>query len=290
MRVIKTTTEDGVIFSGLLFEPEQATKKIIINIHGMAGEPYGNAYLQPMFRGYPAAGIAFLSVEQRGTHTLSQFLMADGKVRTIGNAFERFEDCVHDIAAWISQAHTLGYKDIWLQGHSLGCSKVAYAVAQKTDLGIAGLLLISPSDMVGLVHDPEGDAYRQILEPEAKELIAQGKPDQLLSQRLWGEYILSAGTYVNLFGDGARDAIFNYGKPELGFELIRSLSVPVWVCTGTADDGVIPVSDPHAAMKLLEEQLVQSPRKQTVVFEGAKHSFDGFGEQIVQKIVSFISN
>ena len=51
---------------------------------------------------------------------------------------------------------------------------------------------------------------------------------------------------------------------------------------------VDPVIDAHKGMEILENQLFNSPRKKTVVYENADHDFEGFGDQMSQEIVDFI--
>lgn len=288
MKIVQTKSPDGIYFKGLISEAENA-KGIIINIHGMSGSALDNAYYPIMHDKYVKAGWSFLACEHRGTGAITQFNTEDGELINLGNAFEIFEDCVHDIQGWVNFAKEQGYKNIWLQSHSLGPSKVAYFMFSTKSQDVNGLIWISPSDMIGLVHDPEGAKDHARLLPEALKLISEGKPKQLLSNFLWGTNFMSAESYIHFFGDNAKDAIFNYGKPELGWEVVNSIKVPVLAITGTKDDGIVPVMDAHEAMKLLESQLINSPRKKTIIYENAEHSFDGFGDQIVKDVLNFIS-
>ena len=41
----RITTSDGIELVGLLYEPEVATKKILVHVHGMAGNFYENKFL-----------------------------------------------------------------------------------------------------------------------------------------------------------------------------------------------------------------------------------------------------
>lgn len=287
MKIVTSTSTDGIKYRGLLTEAINP-KGIIIHIHGMSGSPIQETYYQPMHEKYSEAGWSFLAVEHRGTGSITQFNTDKGVVN-IGNAFEIFEDCIHDIQGWINFAKDLGYQRIWLQSHSLGPSKVAYYMKQVKSGVIEGLIWISPSDMVGLVHDPIGIKDHEKLLPEALELVKQGNPKQLLSNYLWESVILSAQSYLAFFGENAKDAIFNYGNPELIWDAVNSISVPVIAITGTKDDGIAAVMDAHEAMKLLENQLVNSPVKKTIVYENAEHSFEGFENKIVNDVINFIN-
>lgn len=291
MKIVQTKTSDGITFKGLLSESTDKSKKTIIHIHGMAGSVLLNNYYQAMHDYYPQNGYTFLAGENRGTGTMTEFVSDDANgVRVTGNALERFEDCVLDIQAWVDFAESLGYEEIWLQAHSLGPSKVAYYMIQEKPTNIKGLIFISPSDMVGLVHDPIGQKDHDVLLLEARGLVAEGKGSQLLSQKLWKTEYLSASTFLNFFDEGTNTAVFNYGDESLGWKAVNGLNVPVLAITGTKDDGIVPVMEPNKAMEKLRQELKNSPRVKVIVYNGAKHSFDGFDRKIVEDIINFIKS
>jgi pimeloyl-ACP methyl ester carboxylesterase len=287
MKIVKTRTSDGYHFTGLLSEPTSDPKGIIIHIHGMAGNIYLNSFYQAMHDQYPENGYAFLAGELRGSSTVQEFITDDGE-GICGNAYERFEDCILDIQAWIDFAKELGYMNIWLQAHSLGPSKLAYFITQTRSEDVNGLIFISPSDMLGLVHDEAGAKDHAKLFPEAGQLVSEGKGSTLLSHPLWGILKLSAATYLNFFSNTSNTAIFNYNSLGLGWDVVNAIDKPVLAITGTKDDGIVPVMDAHAAMKLLEEELKNSPKVKTIVYDGAEHGFDGFPEEIVRDVMGFV--
>lgn len=288
MKIVKTKTADNLHLHGLLSTPTHISKKIIIHIHGMAGSPLLNSYYPAMHEQYSQNDIAFLAVEHRGTGTITSFC-PDNRVRVIGNAFEVFEECIFDIEAWVQFAQAQGFEEIWLQAHSLGTSKVAYYFATKKPTAIAGLLLLSPSDMIGLVHDEDGAKDHAIMLPQAQKLMSEGKATTLIDHQLWGELYLSAKTYLNFFDESAQTAIFNFNDDSLGWHTVRAITIPVLAITGTKDFGIVPVMDPRAAMKKLEAELINSPRVTTVVIENAEHSFDGFANEIIRAANDFVS-
>lgn len=167
--------------------------------------------------------------------------------------------------------------------------KVAYYMNHVRPGNIAGLIFLSPSDMIGCIHDTIGQKDYDILLPEAKNLASEGKENQLLTHTLWGAEYLSAGTFLNMFDKNANTAIFNYGDESLGWKAVNEINVPVIAVTGTKDDGIAPVIDPKIAMTKLEQELKNSPKVKTTVYEGAEHSFDGFEEKIVYDVINFIN-
>jgi pimeloyl-ACP methyl ester carboxylesterase len=289
MEFIQTSTSDGFIFRGLMTNTDDK-ETIIIHIHGMAGDFYHETYYRFMHDQYPKNNIAFLAGENRGTQTVMSFNMVDDSIKNVGNAYEVFEECVYDIQAWIDFAKALGYKKIFLQGHSLGPSKIMYYLDTVKPKDISGLILISPSEMVGSVHDPWGFQFHKVLLPEATQLVADGNGDHLLSELLWDNQTISAKTYLNLFSDDSKSAIFNYLRQDLGWDVVSRINLPVLAITGTKDDGVTPFMDPVKAMDLLKEKFINSSKVVTRVYDGAEHSFEEFEQNIVDDAISFIND
>lgn len=288
MKIVSSKTSGGIEYKGLLSVSKKSSKKVIIHIHGMGGSIVYNDFYTHMHRFYPENGYSFLVGENRGSGIIKSFDKKNGVV-ILGNAFERFEDCVQDIQAWVDFAIDQGFEEVWLQSHSLGPSKVAYYMDKVRPSNITGLIWFSPSDIIGLVHYSEMINIHKGLLEEAKKLKKDGKGESLLSKKLWGEYLLSADTYLNFFGKGAKTAIFNYGDKSLGWKVINNINVPVLAITGTADDGIEPVIKPEKAMNLLKAELKKSPRVKTIVYERAEHSFNGFEKQVVADVLEFIS-
>ncbi len=254
----------------------------------MAGSLILNQFYEQMHSMYPQKGISFLVGEHRGTGIITPFVhdTTDG---VCGNAFEIFEDSVVDIDAWINCAIDMGYEEIWLQGHSLGPSKMAYyASRDAVNLKVKGLIFISPSDMAGLVRTPDAIGLHQSMLSEAEALVLEGGSKSILSISMFDGEMLSAQTYINFFSDNSACAIFNFGQPQFGWEIVNKIKLPTLAITGTKDDGIVPVCDPHKAMKTLEMELKNSKEVKTLVYEGAEHSFDGFGQKIVEDVSFFV--
>jgi pimeloyl-ACP methyl ester carboxylesterase len=142
--------------------------------------------------------------------------------------------------------------------------------------------------MIGLVHDEEGIKDHKKMYPQAKKLVSEGKGKQILDHKLWGLEILSAESYLHFFENDAKDAIFNYWS-DSRWDVVNSISHPVLAITGTKDDGIEPVMDPHKAMEKLKSELKKAPRVETIVYDGAEHSFEGFEDEIVRDVVRFVS-
>jgi pimeloyl-ACP methyl ester carboxylesterase len=286
MDFVKTTTSDSLILQGLLSEPKSKTDTIILHIHGMAGNFWENGFIKTMLSEYPRNKIAFLTVETRGSEIMRFFYKTDDSFSLVGNAYETFEECINDIDGWLNFLIARGYKNIYLQGHSLGCSKIAYYQSEKKDDKVRGLIFISASDMLGLVLNSKDLSNHEKSVKESLQLETMGKEDEILPYVLWDCYKLSAKTYLNFYGKGAKTAIFNYNNPELGFNVIKRLDIPILSLFGTKDDGI--VTDPFKSNDIIRREATKCPRFTGKVFEGAKHNYSGFEQKIVNEVVSFL--
>lgn len=283
-------TSDGLELHGLLYEPDIDTKSVLVHVHGMGGNFYENKFLDFVTKKLTDDGFAFCVFNNRGCEFLKDtYRIVGGKepeMVRVGTTYEKFEDSLLDIKAFIDFAQERGFSDIHLSGHSLGCPKVAYYLAEKSDERVKSLLLLSPSDMLGLVRSNKEQFEKEIT--EARKLVAEDKGDTILSEWVWGEYPVSAGTYLSLFDDNAKDAIFNFHDPEDGLETLGKITVPTYAVMGTKDDAlVVPIEETFSR---LETALASSPKKRTEVLGDANHGYRGHEQEIANAVASWLSD
>ena len=207
----RIVTSDSIELVGLLYEPEETTSKILVHVHGMAGNFYENSFLDAIADTLTKNGIAFFAFNNRGCELMKDLTkFVDGKktIVRIGNAYEKFEDSSVDIAAAIDFVSSKGFSNIHLSSHSLGAPKVAYYVANGNDKRLLSVIFLSPADMVGLIGmDKNYEEDNRM----ARQMVVEGRGDKLLPNLvLWDESPLSAKTYVSLGGRDSNVAIFNY--------------------------------------------------------------------------------
>lgn len=281
---VRTQTEDGLILQGLFFEPDTVNNKVILHIHGMGGNFYENHFLDAMARIFTQNDWAFLSVNTRGHDFIADFPLAGEKekYKRVGNAYERFEDCIPDIKAWIDWIESR-YQYIILQGHSLGTSKVVYYLAKTNDTRISKLILISPADMIGLFEDDKNHVTNL---PIAKKMIAESRGNEFLPTLLWDWYYLTANTYTN-FGEreNAIDVFNTYNKG--GHSILADITVPIISILGSIDDCVIV---PHQeALEIIKKKSENCPAFDSAIINGASHSYFGHEDELANIIVHWLS-
>ena len=281
---LRSTTSDNLILQGLLSEPDILTGNLILHVHGMAGNFYENRFVDAMTKVYTEKGYSFLSINTRGHDFIADFSVAGDKeeYKRIGNFREVFEDCVLDIAAWVDTAEKRGYKNIILQGHSLGSVKVVYYQAKKNDKRIKKLVLASPPDMIGLTEADKNHKNNFML---AKKMVTEGKGDEILPTVLWDWSYLSAKTYVDF---GTRDKpidIFNtYDKARPS--LLSKIKLPTFAFFGSNDDAaILPKTE---ALQVIKSKATNCPRFDTTIIEGAPHSYFGHEEDVADTVIKWL--
>jgi len=280
----RVITADKLRLDGLLFEPEVKTETGILHLHGRAGKFYGNLFLDAMIDNYTKAGFGFLSVNMRGHDHIADFRVGTAEqLKRIGSAFDVFEECVLDIEAWLDFLRLKGYKKIILQGHSQGGSRAVYFLDKKSPADIVALVLASPADAVGLLKKYLKDAFDKDL-AQSREMVVQGRGDQLLPRKIRDFYYVSAKSFAAEFEPGSAAnifPIFENGK----FEQLGNIKVPVLVFYGSKEDTI--VNTPQKDLEIIKSHL-SNQKSKTFIIEGANHTYLNFENQVATAIVNWL--
>lgn len=289
--LVRLYTEDHLELVGLLYEPElkmgEHAQRVVVHVHGMAGNFYENSFLDYLAQTLTAHGVAFLTFNNRGTEFIKDvYIQKDGKrfTRRIGNTYERFEDCVIDIQAALTYVRKRGYNTIHLSGHSLGASKVAYAASTIPGIAIESLIFLAPADMQGMAL---ADAQYERDIATARKMIVQGKGDEIMPFIVWGDSYLSAATYMSISGPDARVAFpFHQHAPE-ALKTVSSIKSPMLAIMGTTDFAAsIPVPE---ALEIFKKACVASPRAEAILLGEANHGYVGYEQKCADEVVRWIN-
>ena len=282
----KIITEDGLTLDGVLYEPDTPTTHVLVHVHGMGGNFYGNNFVSAVARALTEKGIGVFAFNNRGSEYIKQLRQTTSEgssTRLFGSAYERFEDSVHDIRAALKFVRGLGYTTTHLSGHSLGCAKVVYYFNTTRDSNLASLLLLSPSDMIGLAR--ANKEKHECSLTQAHEYVAGGRGECLLDQWVWGEYPISAKTYLSLFGDTAETGIFNFFDANDALEKLSTISLPVLAIMGRKDDAL--TTSIESMFDRMKVALSNSLEVRTIILGDATHGYWGDEELLVHEIVNW---
>lgn len=150
-RLVTFRTENDFEIIGMLFQDGNQiinplvnyNRKLIIHIHGNYGNFYQNKFIWHMSNIYCNNGIDFLTINMSSHDGIAEGYYGK-QLKYIGGGISDYEDSQLDIDAAIKFAKGLGYINIVLQGHSLGCDKVIqYSLDNDS---VYKIILLSPVD------------------------------------------------------------------------------------------------------------------------------------------------
>ncbi len=280
-------TKDGIELVGLLYEPDSPTDKILVHVHGMAGNFYENKFLDNIAETLTTNGIAFFAFNNRGCEfvkDLTKIQASKNELVQIGDIYELFDESALDIEAAIHFAHDKGFVNVHLSGHSLGASKVAYYVTHSEALKLASVIFLSPSDMVGLFQKDKN--YQRDM-AFSVQMVTEGKNRELIQPPgIWGEYQLSAQTYISLGSRDSKVAIFNFYNQDDPFETLGKITIPTLAVMGRKDQAlVIPIEDTMARLK---KALAASAKIETNILGDADHGYQNYERALADVIATWI--
>lgn len=278
---VRFKASDGVELQGWL--NNEAGDLAVVHIHGMSGNGYENLFLDNFRDMYTRLGTSMFTIDTRGRGIISDFRQADGW-KHAGSCFEVFEESTHDIQGAIDYLKSIGKTRFILQGHSLGCTKVVNFLLNRNATGVEKIVLLAPTDMAGWAKtDPNHESYLA----KSKELLAQGKGEELVSAQCWLDNTpISAQTYPTICGAGSSADI--YGECE-GGTLIGKIELPVLIPYGDSDIGITEI-DGSMDNWLERVDKIKNSNTQISVIKGASHGFRGFEAELTETVERFVSN
>ncbi len=218
-KLVTVDAADGLRLKGYLALGKQ-NLATIIHIHGNFGNFYENEFIPIMAEKYTAAGINFLSINNRGHDGIAEAYQ-NGKLVYIGGAIESPDQSLHDIEGAVQFVERLSPRII-LQGHSFGCLRTLTYLLQARK--VLEFILLSPADTYRL----QAEYVSPETVPQQVDRIKReyaGHMDDLLPSQEFGirgsgvEYYIpiSVRTFLALF-EGSMPAILRYDEP-LSFHL-----------------------------------------------------------------------
>lgn len=265
----------------------------VVHLHGWDGNFYENRFIDHAAQACSSLEIGFVSGNNRGhdyiadilrSRTIQKSVTRNQKPELtkrqadrydyvqIGGMYEKLTDCVQDIRAWIDFATMRGANRVILQGHSHGAIKVAHYLATTRDPRVCGLILLSPSDDMGLARQYLGDRFLWVL-ARARELVRAGKGRQLLPEKHF-QYPVSAATFLDCHNKGSITGMFNMSRTDRQqFPELTAISVPVLMAVGTVEEAFVGAPQKYVAD--VGAHLVNCPSFTGAVIDRAPHNYLG---------------
>ena len=280
-------TEDEIELVGLLERPTNPTKRVVISVHGMQSNCLKRRE-DILSKEISNAGVAYFAFNNRGAELMTYTRKTTGeKILTGGSVYEDVLDGYYDIKGAINKMLELGYTDIYLQGHSLGCTKIVYTYNKLKNennvKNIKGIMLLSLVDIPDCQKYDLGNKYVEMMEyAENKE--KEGKLNDLMPIESF-DHPICVRSYLRYFKYNKDIDFARFWDKDYNFKELNNIQIPLFLRWGNVHDLVVQNLDD--LIKFLKSKI-QNEKLDIGYIDGADHGYTGKEETLAKEIISFI--
>lgn len=291
MKRIDFLATDGIILNGFLYESEQKTQDIILAVHGMSSNCFKKRD-EVIASKANENGIDYFGFNNRGSELVKYIKKSiDGKKeeKLGGTSYEDVLDCYEDIVGAILKLKELGYQNIYLQGHSLGCTKIVYTYNELKDEesddileNIKGVILLSLIDIPSTLKFYLGDKFTQYLRL-AEEKEKEGKMLEFMPKEAF-IHPISVKTFLRYARDNQDINFAKYGE-DTEFKKLNHISEPLFMRWGNDNEMILQNAD--ELVNIINNCIINQ-KKDISYIDGANHNYTGKEEILAKQIIEFI--
>ena len=280
-------TEDEIELVGLLERPTNPTKRVVISVHGMQSNCLKRRE-DILSKEISNAGVAYFAFNNRGAELMTYTRKTTGeKVLNGGYVYEDVLDGYYDIKGAINKMLELGYTDIYLQGHSLGCTKIVYTYNKLKNennvKNIKGIMLLSLVDIPDCQKYDLGDKYAEMMEyAENKE--KEGKLNDLMPIESF-DHPICVRSYLRYFKYNKDIDFARFWDKDYNFKELNNIQIPLFLRWGNVHDLVL--QNLSNLIEILKSKI-QNEKLDIGYIDGADHGYTGKEETLAKEIISFI--
>lgn len=289
IEIISFKATDGVVNDGYVINNN--SKKIIIAIHGMSSNCFKERDKFISKKAFEN-GFAYMGFNNRGSELVKYVRKnIDGKETKHlgGTSFEDPHEAYYDIKGAILKAVQLGYDEIYLQGHSLGTTKIIYTYNKLKNENselvkkIKGIILLSLIDIPKALKIYLNANFENVLK------IAEEKE---CKKELWdlmpnGSFIhpISVNTFLKYAKYNKEIDFAQYSNINYNFEKINNINVPIFMRWGNSNEMIEQNAD--ELVKFMSEKIINE-NKDINFINGADYGYTGKEEILANQIISFL--
>ncbi len=280
---------DGLMLYAILSSPDKKATKAILHIHGLGGSFYGSNSIPEISSEAKKKGIAFMSVLTRGSYIVESFeYKSKSKELLAGSALERFEDSAYDIDGAIGLLHSMGFKKIFLEGHSTGCQKILYYMNSKKAKNskyVAAISLMGPIDDYSYdLHVMGKGGFSKLAriarKAKGKKLLISTQGTGHIDKFIGPERFLSTADLAN----PEAKALYYGGK----LDYVSGIKKPMLVAFGDNDELMKKLSARKATEVL--SRAYSGERFESVILKSTGHTFRGRRKELAKALIKFYSS
>ena len=282
---------DGIKLNGFLYENGEKTDTIILSVHGMSSNCLKER--ETVISNYANKNkIDYFCFNNRGSELVKYIRKEiDGKKEKMlgGTTYEDVLEGYEDIVGAIIKLKELGYKNIYLQGHSLGCTKIVYTYhelkeEEETDIleNIKGIILLSLVDIpmaLKVYLREKFEKYLKLAEEKEKE----GKITNIMPKDSF-IHPISVKSFLRYARDNKDIDFARYGR-DRELKYLNEIEVPLFMRWGNDNEMILQNADELVA---LVSNCIGSNKKDIDYIDGADHSYGGKETILAEQIIEFI--
>lgn len=283
--IIRFNSTDGIILDGILNKCENKTDKILIQIHGMTSNCFKNRE-KAIANKITELDIDTLCFNNRGSEIIKYCEKENGEKILQGTAYENVEDCYYDIVGAIKYVVSLGYKEIYLQGHSLGSTKIVYTHNKLLKENsqylqyVKAIILLSLLDIPDMFNTLTSKKFIELAntkeqENKLKELMPLGSSIHPFSVKTFLKYIQY---YENI-------NFAQYHNDNYSFKELNNIKVPLFMRWGNNKELI--KQEAINLINILKNKL-NNEKLDIAYINGANHSYNGYENILAEDIYKFL--
>ena len=238
--------------------------------------------------------ISYIAFNNRGSELIKYVTIYknDSVVKELGGvAYEDVLDGYLDIKAAMEKAIELGYNEIYLQGHSLGSTKVLYTYnkLKKENSGlikyIKGVMLLSLVDIPRALKTYSKDRFEE-MQDLAEKFENEGKTDMLMPTESFIHFI-SVKSFLRYVRDNKDFDFARYSDDNYDFKELNNVNVKLFMRWGNVYEMI--EQDAKELVEILNKKI-NNLDKDISYIDGADHGYNGKEEMLAEQIIRFLSN
>ena len=291
MQIINFLATDGIELTGILYNIPQKTQDVILSVHGMSSNCFKKRE-EVIAKKANENNIDYFCFNNRGSE-LAKYIRKNinGKREKLlgGTSYEDVLEGYEDIVGALLKLKELGYKNIYLQGHSLGCTKIVYTYNELKDEesfdildNIKGVILLSLIDIpttTKVYLRNKLDTYINL----AEEMKEKGKTLELMPKDAF-IHPISAKTFLRYTKYNKEIDFASYGNDNK-LEKLNNIDVPLMLRWGNQNEMILQKAD-----ELVEivNNTISNENKDINYIDGADHGYTDKREVLAEQILEFI--
>ena len=291
--LVTAVTSDGLELKGLW--SDNGSDTAVFHSHGTAGDFYTHKFIDVEGKRLETEKISFLSANNRGHDVYADIRkLVNGKVEwaSVGGGFERFEDCLIDISAWLDFLTSRGIKKVILQAHSL-TQKILYYQSVKKDKRVIAQIHLSPCNDAGFMFYRLGEQkYKEVNEMVKRMVEKEGRANEMLPRELAVVCPMAAQAYYGYLTEEGVGNLFPYHNPSSSkWETLEKTTEPLLVVFGGNDafiNGSMNTDDANKVARLFKEKAKSAKSIDVKVINNSAHSYIEHEDELVNVIVNWL--